>query len=503
MGKKGVYLPLFWKFSFAIIIIVMFFGWLNYVKIKDHFVLIIENELKRRLNFITRTIAQQVEIFLSNNNSSSILETIESFKRNDTMIKFIIVETPNKEVILNFSDKELKEIIEENYSCQDSCSFEKDYPRVCRNFKLGVIQESIILKNGNRLYVGLRNDTINASINETMNIFIVLTLLFLVIGLIGAFIFSYLITKPINLLEKFTKTLDVRNLSGKNIEDFDKIISSPFFFEKAFVRDEINKLIETYREMLAGLASNQKEIQELQEQLIQLEKVSTIGVITAGLAHDINNPITGLLNSLSRLRKYLNENYQVVKYLDFIEETARKIQKVIKDLLSFSKKQEIEFAQVNLKKVIEKSILLVSYKINQSNIEIQTNFGSEDCVLMGSQHHLEQVFIYLLLNSIEALNEKYKTQNGFKKIIHIDITNNNDFIYIQIFDNGIGIPDDKINYIFQPFYTSKGNEGTGLGLSIVKHIINIHKGKIDILSEYGKWTKVVIIFKKKLEDEQV
>ncbi len=255
--------------------------------------------------------------------------------------------------------------------------------------------------------------------------------------------------------------------------------------------------------MLAGLASNQKEIQELQEQLIQLEKVSTIGVITAGLAHDINNPITGLLNSLSRLRKYLNENYQVVKYLDFIEETARKIQKVIKDLLSFSKKQEIEFAQVNLKKVIEKSILLVSYKINQSNIEIQTNFGSEDCVLMGSQHHLEQVFINLLLNSIEALNEKYKTQNGFKKIIHIDITNNNDFIYIQIFDNGIGIPDDKINYIFQPFYTSKGNEGTGLGLSIVKHIINIHKGKIDILSEYGKWTKVVIIFKKKLEDEQV
>jgi two-component system NtrC family sensor kinase len=355
--------------------------------------------------------------------------------------------------------------------------------------------------NGNYgyLYVGLDNKNISSEVDANMQIFILMILTFLVIGISGAFFFSYLITKPIKLLEEFTQNLSLNNLTKKNLEIFEEIYNTNILLKKIQVNDEIDNLINTFKEMLTRLTQTHMELQNLQSQLIVTEKLSTIGVLAAGLAHDINNPITGVLNSIYRIKKNPTNIDQVVRYLDLMEESAKKIQVVITNLMNFTRKQDIEFTQINLVDVIDKSILLVSHKLNETNIVVVKSYNQKKYNLIASQHHLEQLFINLLINSIDAINQKSSLYPNFvNKQIEIEINELEDTIIAYVIDNGIGIEESKIQHIFQTFYTTKKNEGTGLGLSIVQNILNFHKAKIEIQSEFEMWTKVKIIFNKEL-----
>ena len=499
------YLPLFWKFSIAITIVVIIFGTINYSLIRNNITNTLENELKHRLNFIVNTLAEQLSNSVLISDFLSIQTIINTAKINDSSIKFILLVDNTEQVIAHSFDQSLPENIKENYQCTDSCYFDEDLPNICSNNKLGVIQASRPILDGNLgyLYIGVDNKNINAEVNQSMKIFLVMILTFLIIGIGGAFIFSYLITKPIKSLKEFSKNLSLNNLTQKNLEIFDEIIQANILMKKVIVTDEIDNLIETFKEMLIRLTYAHNELQNLQSQLMHTEKLSTIGVLAAGLAHDINNPIAGVLNSIHRIKKNPTNIEQVTRYLDLMEESAKKIQIVIANLMNFARKQDIEFSSVNLIDIIEKSLLLVSHKLNESNIKVLKKYDKTYYELVGSQHHLEQVFINLLINSIDAINKKASLDVNYQnKQIKITINEIDNTFWVTIVDNGIGIEEDKIQYIFQTFYTTKNNEGTGLGLSIVQNILNLHKAKIEFQSEFEKWTKVTLIFKRYLDDEQ-
>ena len=498
------YLPLFWKFSIAITVVVIIFGSINFSLIKDNITQTLEKELRFRLQFIINTLSGQLTNSVLFGDYLSIQTIISTALMNDSTIKYILLVNGNKEIIAHSFEQNLPEYIKENYECKDSCLYDTEFYAICHNNRLGVMQISEPLLQGalGYLYIGIDNKNILKNIDESMQIFVLMIFTFFLIGIVGAFVFSYLITKPIKLLEKFSQNLSLNNLTQKNFEIFEETNRTNLYLKKILFRDEIDNLIDTFREMLKRLTQTHNELQNLQSQLIHTEKLSTVGVLAAGLAHDINNPIAGVLNSIHRIRKNPNNTEQVTKYLVLMEESAKKIQIVVSNLMNFTRKHDIEFSNVNLNVIIEKSLLLVSHKINESNIAIQKTFEHKEYFLRGSQNHLEQLFINILLNSIDAINQKLRSNSDFvDPKISIKAHKMELNLIVEIVDNGIGIESENIERIFDTFYSTKKAEGTGLGLSIVQNILNLHKAKIEITSDYKKWTKATILFKTDFENE--
>jgi len=498
------FLPLFWKFSIAITVVVIIFGSINYSLIKNNISQTLENELKFRLQFVLNTLSEQLTNSVLVSDYLSIQSIINTAKMNDSTIKFILLVDGNKEITAHSFEQDLPDYIKANYECKDSCKLDKDMSSVCYNQRLRVLQASkpILSDNLGYLYIGIDNRNIDTEVDENMKIFVLMIFTFFIIGIAGAFIFSYLITKPIKSLEVFSQNLSLNNLTQKNLEIFEEINKTNIYLKKILFRDEIDNLVETFREMLTRLTQTHNDLQNLQSQLIHTEKLSTIGVLAAGLAHDINNPIAGVLNSIYRIKKNPSNTDQVVRYLELMEESAKKIQFVVANLMSFTRKQDVEFSQINLVDIIEKSLLLVSHKLNENNIVVNKNYVQQEYILIGSQHYLEQLFINLFINSIDAINQKSNDIPDFAdKKIEINISLNKKNLITEIIDNGIGIEADKLDLIFETFYTTKKTEGTGLGLSIVQNILNLHKAKIEIQSEYQQWTKATILFNIDLENE--
>ncbi len=504
--KRKFYLPLFWKFAIALTISVIVFGTINYTLINENFKKTLESELLNRLNFITNTISEQLTNSLIEKDSSIIQTILSSARSSDSSIKFIILENMNNVVIASTYDLTMQDLINQNYKCSDSCKSMSEYPTFCHNERLEVIQANKPILKGSLgyLFVGLNIKNIEKGVQKNMRIFLIMILAFFVVGIFGAFVFSNYISKPIKRLDEYSQNFDLSNLPDETSVDFKKIARTNHFFEKFIVLDEIDNLISNFQRMVDGLISKHIKLQQMQTQLMQLEKMSTIGVLAAGLAHDINNPVAGILNSIYRLKRNPYNQEQLFKYLDLMEESAMKIQFVITNLMNFTRKQDISFTKVKLVEIIEKSLLLVSHRLSESNIKIKKNYKASNDDIFGSFQHLEQVFVNLLINSIEAIDQKFsEVKDRSEKEIRITVSDFSNSVEVIIEDNGIGIHQEDINKVFETFYTTKGSKGTGLGLSVVQNILNLHNAEIELHSDFGNGTWVKIKFSRVSQNERI
>ncbi len=162
-----------------------------------------------------------------------------------------------------------------------------------------------------------------------------------------------------------------------------------------------------------------------------------------------------------------------------MSEALEKIEKVVEGMLNFSRKQELKFNQVEIKQLINNSISLVNYQLEKSRVELIKKYDDKPITISASPNHLEQVFVNILLNSIDAINEQKQAEPEIPGVISINIINGEEEINIEFTDNGIGVPADKVASIFDPFFTLKKiKQGTGLGLAVSYNIINSHNGHI-------------------------
>jgi signal transduction histidine kinase len=164
-----------------------------------------------------------------------------------------------------------------------------------------------------------------------------------------------------------------------------------------------------------------------------------------------------------------------------MSEAINKIELVVGGLLNFSRKHELEFNAVDLRTVVENVLLLTAFQLERSQIGFSKNYQSNLPFIKGSENHLEQVVLNLLINAIDSINERNFGEFDDIGEIKINIYQELDFVKLEIIDNGIGIPIEKINNIFDPFFTMKKiKQGTGLGLSVSYNIIAQHKGVIKV-----------------------
>jgi len=478
MVNKIFSLPLFWKFTIAIIIVVSLFGSINLYFLSYSINDLFEKELSNNGLISAKTLADRSIEPILYNDLASLNKLVSEVKRNNKNIAYAFILDANKNVLAHTFPKavplNLINLKKKNQTQTINLEYKKGETTLIRDISAPIIDSSV-----GKVRIGFYEDQYLKTLNMAKSFFLGLVVLFLIVGIIGAFIFSYIITKPINLLNNTAKKL---NLEQFNINAFDEdkkdFIAS---WQNPFgVHDEIDDLFGTFKEMIKRLEKTYTELQNAQESLMQSEKIAAIGTLSAGIAHEINNPIAGIQNCLKRISDNPKNVDQNITYIELMDDAIHKIKSVVQGLLNFSRKQDLIFTEVDIKKVIEDTLILIAYQLEKSRIAIVKHYPKEIPKISGSFNHLEQVFLNLIINAIDVINEKKLDNDDFNGELDICIFTTNDYLGIKIKDNGIGIAEDKIKQIFDPFYTLKKiKQGTGLGLAVSLNIIQQHHGKIN------------------------
>ncbi|MGB0679026.1 MAG: two-component system sensor histidine kinase NtrB [Polyangiales bacterium] len=222
------------------------------------------------------------------------------------------------------------------------------------------------------------------------------------------------------------------------------------------------------------------ELRHLQEQMVQAEKLATLGQLAAGVVHEINNPLTSItIYSEHLLRKAERSNvcHEDVEKLSRIVEGAERIRRFTRDLVTYARPSTEALKEVLLHQILDQSVLFCEHVIASRGVTVRKAYGQNIPAVLGVHDQLQQVFINLITNACHAM-----TQDEGELIV-ATVANGNRTISVHIQDNGDGIEAAVLEHIFEPFFSTKGEgQGTGLGLSIVRNIILHHQGHIDVQS---------------------
>lgn len=245
------------------------------------------------------------------------------------------------------------------------------------------------------------------------------------------------------------------------------------------------KLVEDY---VKKLEEANKELVETQAQLIRAEKMSAIGQLAAGIAHEIRNPLSIIEGARYYLAQTMEgENSPVTgEYLDYIKHEVERTNRFIDTLLQLSRSEAPDFEQLDVNSILENSSVLMRKQLSDNKINLVKNLSCDIPNILGDPNQLWQVFINIMINSIQALPDggEIRIDTGLCK-------GSSDRIFISFSDTGLGISKEFLSNIFNPFFTTKST-GTGLGLSICNKIVEEHQGRILVSSEKGKGTTFMV-----------
>ena len=223
---------------------------------------------------------------------------------------------------------------------------------------------------------------------------------------------------------------------------------------------------------------------EIEAQLLHSVKLAAIGQMAAGVAHELNSPLTAILgNSQLLLREVSNED-PTYRLLDDIKACGNRCKNIIRSLLTFSRQDQYIFEDCSINQAVSQVLNLIRYQIERENIKIELNLDLDLPVIETSIQHIEQIVINLVLNAKDALEE---SEQPVKKIIietGRQTFEESEWVYLSVIDNGIGMDEGIIKEVFHPFFTTKeAVKGTGLGLSVSLGIAKAHGGTINIMSK--------------------
>jgi len=276
--------------------------------------------------------------------------------------------------------------------------------------------------------------------------------------------------------------------------------------------DEIGDLAKSFNKMTKKVKQAQEELQEwsntleykvkektkalerTQKQLILAEKMASMGKLAAVVAHEINNPMSGILTYAKLSIKNLQNSpaqqaiNDSIENLKIIRDESRRCGDIVKNLLLFSKKSFGERSKNDLKSIVDKSIELVRHSIEMKGMQLIRDFTSDNIIISCDPAAIQQMLIALLINAIEA-----SPKEGGELKVGLYSVDSKNMYRLEISDNGAGIPPEVMPHIFEPFYSTKeSDKSTGLGLAVVYGIVERHGGSIDVQSEENKGTTFII-----------
>jgi len=232
------------------------------------------------------------------------------------------------------------------------------------------------------------------------------------------------------------------------------------------------------------------EERRLQRKLIQSEKMAAIGMLAGGVAHEINNPLAGIL-AFTQLLKHEIPEGEAHGDLSEIEEAAKRCKKIVEDLLSFSRPHgESDLQPISMAETIDQILPLSKLNLRHRNVTLETHYEDDLPIVRGNPARLQQVFLNLINNAAQSMT----VSGGGRVTLKVFADADRGHVMAEVMDLGVGIKRENLTKIFDPFFSTKErNEGTGLGLSICYSIIQEHGGKIEVESQEGEGSKFRVI----------
>lgn len=495
---------------------------------------IYRNELEKRGRALVANLAYNAEYGVILESESELNDLIKGVEQADDVI-YVVITNGEKRVLAEIGEdlslhaekhttpEELRRNVSKferiHYFAEDGIEFiELSYP-------VETIRQPVSRENLGAVYgfsskdvdyntevigevrVGLTLADLDEEITKSQTAAILLTFMVVVSAIIIMTAFVRVITRPIQSLVEVTdqilregdlsKTVDiVRNDEiGLLAESFNRMIKS--LKHSKMEIEEYNRTLEE------KIIERTKELEEAQAQLIQSEKMVAIGQLAAGVAHELNNPLGGILGYAQfTLEKIQGKDAAEItekdmesygRYLKDIETQSKRCKAIVQNLLKFSRSsQPLEFSEININSVIEDTLTFVEHQLMMNQISLKKSLDKELPVIQGNAGQLQQVFTNMVLNAMHA------SESGAEITISTRLApplgEFQGAVEIAIADRGRGISEENMKKIFEPFFTTKEvGKGTGLGLSVSYGIIREHGGEIKVDSKLSEGTTFTII----------
>jgi two-component system NtrC family sensor kinase len=335
---------------------------------------------------------------------------------------------------------------------------EREDPRLDVKFRT----EGRKLREFSNTITKLERRGVNKIITTSKNVLFLSFGVIVITAVVVSHFISQQIVRSLRKIENLARTISLGNFST---------------IEGQIPSDEFGSL-------MTAINSMSEELRNREEELIQSKKLASLGILTAGVAHELTNP----LNNISMIAQNFIEYHDIlgkekrIEMMDKVDAEAKRIEEIVKNLLDFSKPKEGNFTETDINETIQKALPLVQNMLDISNIDLKLSLELSIPHVFIDAHQIQQVLVNLIVNAVQA------TPSGGALFISTFDEGAAGTVRVDIRDTGKGIPAEYLPHLFDPFFSTKGVSGTGLGLSVSYGIIRNHKGNIKVESEVGKGT---------------
>ena len=330
----------------------------------------------------------------------------------------------------------------------------------------------------------------------------------LLIALLSWFFVWQVVGGPVKALERGTERLAAGDLGYQIAEQSDDEIGElarSFNSMSRQLQTEHNENVSWTRTLEERVEQKTRELKRAHEHALHTEKMASIGKMAAVLAHEINNPLSGILTYAKLLRKWIDREdagrarrQEICDSLDLIASESRRCGDLVKNLLTFSRTTPMNLQPANLNLVVDRSLRLVQHQLDLAGIQVQPQLDPDLPLVLCDAAQIEQVILALVMNALDAMPQ------GGNLWIATSVRHEPDHVQIVVRDDGSGIPAELLPRIFEPFLTTKETgRGVGLGLAISRSILERHNGNIEVQSEAGRGTTFTVTLPWDMEREKL
>ncbi len=338
--------------------------------------------------------------------------------------------------------------------------------------------------------------SVDAYIASSTNLFIISLLLSLAAVALVSWLFIYtFVHKRVQKFIAGTEALAAGDMTYRiAIQSRDELgeLANSFNSMAEDLRTAKAELITWSSTLEEKVKQKTRELQEVQGQVLHMEKMASLGKLSSMIAHELNNPLSGILTYAKLIRKRLTHRQldetslaEIVDDITLISDEAKRCGDIVRNLLYFARTQTGQLTPIDVHEIINKVIRLLKHQIDLQQISVQMEVPDDGIQLVCDTGQIQQALVALTMNAVEAMPDGGQLTMGAEA--------RNERVILRVRDTGSGIPAEEMQRIFEPFYTTKeSGHGTGLGLSIVYGIVRNHKGDVRVSSEPGLGTTFTI-----------
>ena len=416
-----------------------------------------ENYLSQRGESLVKTLAGQIIEPLLLEDRLALHDALQKAAATDSEVRYICIEDESGDVLIGAPGEHFPPALSDLWQSNSREVI------LFRTADEPLMDVSVPLMAGQLgyLHVGISRNSARQAVNRLLLLMGIVLIAALSIVLVGSRIIMAMVSKPLRQLEKAVSMFPQRPVTGGEV--------------KVFGTQEVESLARGFSDMTQRLELMEQDREKTQDRMIHTERLAALGELAAGLAHEVHNPLDGMLECMRYLKQDPGRSDRAAKYYPMLTDGLQRIANVMQQMLAFARwGRKVSIVTCRVEDVLDTLKLLAQPSIRGRKVDVKWNIH-EDCVCLCDPQGLSQALLNLVLNAGDA------PLNGEEAKVRIEGTSDGQWVYVSVEDNGPGVSDELRERVFEPFFTTKPvGKGTGLGLSVSQQVIRAVGGELEL-----------------------